>query len=344
MKTDPFTKATPGLMETILSWGIIGVLVVVAVGVYLKQSRYESGIWVPEEAAWVSREGSSRDSGSLPDFENLTPPTLTPMGPVESFGPDTLSQKIDGKAELYLPAGFEHLWCRRFKSTSGSEDWMEVFVYDMGNIRQAFAVFSAQRRSGGADLSLARFSYETKNALFFVHGKYYVELVAASASEAIMESATAFAERFVDQISPSAVRIEELSLFPEKGLDPSHTGPSHTGLIVSDAFGFKGLQNVFTARYQLGDTQLTAFITKNGDTAAAAALVAAYSDFLVANGGAVEPAAPFPQAEMISLFGTFEIFFPCGPYVVGVHQAEAQKPAEELALRLRAHLGKTCES
>ena len=338
MKTDPFTKATPGLTETILSWGIIGVLVVVAVGVYLKQSRYESGIWVPEEAAWVSREGSSRESPGLPDFEDLAPPTLTPMGPLESFGPDTLSQKIDGKAELYLPAGFEHLWCRRFKSTSGSEDWMEVFVYDMGNIRQAFAVFSAQRRSGAAALSLTRFSYETKNALFFVHGKYYVELVAASASEAIMESATAFAERFVDQVSPSAVRIEELSLFPEKGLDPSHTG-----LIVSDAFGFKGLQNVFAARYQLGDTQLTAFITENGDTAAAAALVAAYSDFLVANGGTVEPAAPFAQAEMISLFGTFEIFFPCGSYVVGVHQAEARKPAEELALRLRAHLGETCE-
>ena len=338
MKTDPFAKATPGLVETILSWGIIGLLVVVAVGVYLKQSRYESGIWVPEEAAWLSREGLSRESPGLPDFENLAPPTVTPMGPLESFGPDTLSQKIDGKAELYLPAGFEHLWCQRFKSTSGTEDWMEVFVYDMGNMRQAFAVFSAQRRSGAAALNLTRFSYETKNALFFVHGKYYVELVAASASEAIIESAEAFARRFVDQISPSAVRIEELSLFPERGLDPSHTG-----LIVSDAFGFTGLQKVFTARYQLGDTELTAFITKNVDMVQAAELVAAYSDFLVANGGTVEPATPFPKAEMISLFGTFEIFFPCGPYLVGVHQAEARKPAEELVLRLRAHLGEACE-
>jgi hypothetical protein len=337
MKRDS-SKRKPSPRETLLSWGIILVLGVIAVGVYLKQSRYEPGIWVPEETAWISENDSPSETAGPPDFESLLPPTLTPMGPLESFGPDTLSQKIDGKAELYLPAGFEHLWCRRFKSASGSEDWMEAFLYDMGNIRNAFAVFSAQRRSAATELRLTRFSYETQNALFFVHGRYYVELIASSASEGIMDAAEAFAVQFVNQFSPGDTRIEALDLFPERGLDTRNMG-----LIISDAFGFKGLQNVFTARYQLDSHELTAFLTEKADTEEAEALVADYRDFLVENGGKVESVAPFPGAVMVGLFGTFEIFFPCGPYVVGVHQAEARNPAEDLVLRLREHLGVACK-
>jgi hypothetical protein len=46
---------------------------------------------------------------------------------------------------------------------------------------------------------------------------------------------------------------------------------------------------------------------------------------------------------MVRLFGTVEIFFPCGPYMIGVHQAEAEEPAKRLAGELLTHLGPLCE-
>ena len=338
MKRGFSSEAGPGRLETILSWGIIALLGVVAVGVYVKQSLYVPGTWVPQEGARLpDGRPPPGDSGAV-DFDRFLPSTLVPMGPPEAFGPRTLSDKIDGKAELYLPAGFVHLKCQRFKLTGVSTDWMEAFVYDMGSIRHAFAVFSAQRRSGATTLSLTPFSYETRNALFFVHGKHYVELVTSSGSAEIMDAAAAFAGRFVNHIPHSEERIEELALFPEEGLDAANRG-----LIVSDAFGYQELKDVFTAPYQVDDTEVTAFITKKAGEDEAIRLVAAYRDFLLQNGATIDETPPFQGAEMVRLFGTYEIFFPCGPYVAGVHQAERRGPAEELVARLRARLDAVCK-
>ena len=58
----------------------------------------------------------------------------------------SLSDKINGKAELYLAAGFARLETQRFALTDNPGQWMERYLYDMGQHANAFSVFSAQRR------------------------------------------------------------------------------------------------------------------------------------------------------------------------------------------------------
>jgi hypothetical protein len=315
----------------------VGVLLLVAAGVYLKQSRYDRAVWTVSPTGWTPRDAPPRKGTGPQALAEFLPPSLRPMGPFESFGPATLSDKIDGKAELYLPAGFVHLTVRRFVSAGESSDWLEVFVYDMGDVRNAFAVYSAQRRSTASPFSLTPYGYRTKNALFLVHGKYYLELVASSPSDPIMAAAEAFAGRFVEKTPQPEYRIAALDLFPPEGLDAENRS-----FIVSDAFGFQGLNNVFIAPYRLEAGELTAFLTERSDEDEAQRLVEAYRTFLIQNGGEAHEPAFLPGGVLVRLFGTVELFFSCGPYLVGLHQAEAEKPAEALILRLKTHLGSRC--
>ena len=71
---------------------------------------------------------------------------MEPLSPPETFDAEKLSEKIDGKAGLYLSAGFKSLTCRRYKKPDNPDLWLEIFFYDMGNIINSFAVYSMQRR------------------------------------------------------------------------------------------------------------------------------------------------------------------------------------------------------
>ena len=51
-----------------------------------------------------------------------------PLTAGEIFEAQNLSDKINGKAELYLSAGFVRLISQRFKDERGSDLWIEAFL------------------------------------------------------------------------------------------------------------------------------------------------------------------------------------------------------------------------
>ncbi|MBM4397772.1 MAG: hypothetical protein FJ087_19045, partial [Deltaproteobacteria bacterium] len=67
-------------------------------------------------------------------------------GPSERFGPDTLSDKINGRADFYLDAGFVGLTCAVVASGTHRDLRFEACDYDMGSFRGAFSVYSRQVR------------------------------------------------------------------------------------------------------------------------------------------------------------------------------------------------------
>jgi hypothetical protein len=110
-------------------------------------------------------------------------------------------------------------------------------------------------------------------------------------------------------------------------------------LHVSNAFGFHGFKNVFTGRYRLDGEALTAFVTKTESPEYAQQLVAAYRAFLVENGGAPVPSRSQGNGTvLINIFDTFELFFPQGSFVAGIHEAETQQGAEKLAAMIENNL------
>lgn len=329
---DTTVKGKGTKTETYIGLSILLALAGIAMGIFLRQFHYNPAIFVGRAPKPGNVTALTVNlSGDI--FADLAG-SVVPLSPPEIFGPDNLSDKINGKAELYLSAGFLRLLSQRFADVGDRNSWMEVFVYDMGTIRRAFAVYSVQRRPDAENIEVTDFAYRTENALFFAHGRYYVELIAAVITEKMAEVMRSFARNFIKKTGAHGERIEELALFPREQLDEDGIT-----LLISDAFGFDRFDNVFMANYTLENTELTAFLSVRGDSSEASELVVAYQRFLIANGGVdVKSSTEIPGAKLVEILDTFELIFSHGRFLAGVHAAEDKGHAERLAVTLMQKL------
>ncbi len=328
-------KAKVGSAQKLTGYGILAVLALIAVGLLIQQSRFNPAVIValrapllPGRPQAVSRTPTAT-AALLPEVSGFTP-----LAPVESFSPENLSDKIDGKAELYLPAGFKEMSCRSFGLGAADGAHVEVFLYDMGSAPNAYAVFSGQRRPGSPGISLTANAYATANALFFTQGRFYVEIVADRASEALNSSLEAYATALLAKIPSEGETKDQAALFPKEGL-----APDTVRLSATDAFGLEGFNNVLTGEYSLKAGKATAFVAQRDTPEQAQAEARRYLDFLAANGyRKIQTPGPPGDLPVLSLEDSFEMVFVQGRTLVGVHDASSLAAALELAANLRAAL------
>jgi hypothetical protein len=328
-------KAKVGSAQKLTGYIILATLGVITIGLLIQQFRFNPAVVVAMRGpglqgrlhATVGR-GPAATAALIPEV-----PGFTPVTPVESFGPDHLSDKIDGKAELYLPAGFKEMSCRSFRLASGGAH-VEVFLYDMGNPQNAYAVFSGQRRPGFHNIQLTANAYATSNALFFTQGRFYVEIVADRAAAGLQASLEAYATALLAKL-PSQANTQNLAgLFPKEGL-----AADTVRLCASDSFGCEGLNDVFTGEYTLKSGRATAFIARRETPEQAQAEAKRYLDFLTANGyRKVQTAAAPLGVQVLVLDNSFEMIFVQGRRLAGVHDASSLPAALELADKLRTTL------
>jgi len=316
--------------QTFSSLAILTILIIIGAGVMTAQYRYNPAV-LPKDAFLPTADKISRSSPPSSDKSFLPLPLgLVPLTAGEIFEAQNLSDKINGKAELYLSAGFARLVSQRFKDERASDLWIEAFLYDMTNGHNAFSVFSAQRREDGVPLDLTLYSYRTSNALFLVHGSYYVEIIASEASERVVQPMKLLAERFIRNTRTETAVINEMELFPQQDLVADSIA-----LISSDAFGYEDLDKVYTAEYELDGAGLMAYFSRRQTVADAEKLSASYRNFLVNFGGqAIETQLPIKDAQLVEILDTYEIIFVNGAYMAGVREAVTIDQAKKLALRL----------
>ena len=327
-----------GRTERWVGFIILLCLAGIAAGVYHKQFSFNPAVLVATAAAPVLaaiKPVAPAPNDSLPTL----PPELSALSAPETFTADNLYDKVDGKADLYLTAGFVGLQCQRLALKATNDVWMEWFVYDMGTLPQAFSVFSLQRRAEAQTLDLTPFAYQTQNSLYFVSGRFYIEAITAMPTEPMMAAMRAMARQFVTAHPPGAAEIPELKLFP-----PEYLEAGSQGLQIVDAFGFDQFTNVFTAKYRVPNgatnAEALAFLELTKTPAAAAALRDAYRSFLLANGGKeIEFQDAASIGKPIEFMGNFEIIFSQDNALAGVHAAPdaaaAAKVARQLADSLR---------
>jgi hypothetical protein len=326
-------------LETFLSCLILTVLIVTATGIFLTHFTLNPAV---ESLEIIKSSAQAPLPAEKPSPKQLLfslPESLVALSLPELFGSESLSDKINGKAELYLSAGFVRLQTQRFKARKESKVWIEVFVYDMGAHQNAFSVFSAQRRDDAQSLILTRYSYQTPNALYFVHGIYYVEIIASTAAPESWPPMQSFASAFIESVAAETKSITAEDLFPETDLVQSSIS-----LISSDAFGFDRFDQVYTAAYRLEGAEVTAFFSDRTSAQEAAKLAQAYYEFLLAfDGREVETNLSIKDAKMVEILETYEIIFSRGPYFAGIREAEDKDIARELAMRLNKKLSEVTD-
>jgi hypothetical protein len=304
-----------------LSLFLLGILVSIAATILWVQSRYEPARW-REQAGQPSRQ---------PNAHEVFPQGVMPLSPLERYGEDSLSDKIDGKADLYLSAGFKALETRRFALAQDPSRWMERYVYDMGGRLNAFAVYSAQRRRDGRDIGIAPYAYLSSNGLFLVHGPYYVEIIASEASGTMQARLEALGQTFIKDHPVASGRIAELDLFAAE-----HLVPGSRKLIANGAFGIQGMDRVFSAEYADGQARATAFVAKRADAAQARASAEAFIAFWNEYGAeTIAPPDHLPAARIALILDNYEMVMVTGPYLFGVHEASSLDFGLKVAARLR---------
>ncbi|PIP35282.1 MAG: hypothetical protein COS92_07685 [Desulfobacterales bacterium CG07_land_8_20_14_0_80_52_14] len=340
----PEAKQTSGLKETLLSLFLLGVIVSIGMGIYFEQYRFYSALIEQMPRKIHEKQAAPKLTGTKDEsiFSRLPlPEGVVFLSASEVFDASTLSDKINGKAELYLGAGFVCLETRRFCLKGGSDAWMEVFLYEMKDAQSAFAVYSLQKRSGAIPTDLGQRSYQTTNALFIVFGPYYMELVASAENTALQAALRTLGQALIAGFPVLGKPVAEPKLFPPEGLDPQSIM-----LIASDAFGFEKLNKVFTAGYRIDGMPLTAFVSRRSDPGEAHALAEAYRAFLLQFDAESLTVNVQPGEEIFafSMMGQIEVVFSLGPYLAGVHQASDAKRALDLVKNLRDYLIKINET
>jgi hypothetical protein len=328
-------KAKVGAAQKLTGYGILAVLGLIMVGLLLQQSRFNPAVNValraPDKGRPQAVAAPAATAAFIPEVEGFTP-----LVPTQSYGPDNLSDKIDGKAELYLSAGFKEMSCRSFGLGGSSGAHVEVFVYDMDSAPNAYAVFSGQRRSGSPTIPLTANAYATANALFFTQGKFYVEIVADRASETLLKSLETYAAALLAKL-PSGGEAQEkdqAALFPKEGLVRETVR-----LCAADTFGCEGLNNMLTGEYNLKNGKATAFIALRDTPEQAQAEAKRYLEFLAANGYQKVQAPGAPGGiDALGLDNSFEMVFVQGRILAGVHDATTVAAALELAAQLKGGL------
>jgi hypothetical protein len=307
------------------------VLGITAGAILLKQSYVDMGRFGMGAADASVAQSDPRTTQGAIDLGSLAPVGFTSLATTETYTADNLYEKIDGKATFYLDCQFEKLLTQRLANADNQDQWMEVLVYDMGNIRDAFSVYSRQRRPEAQPLADMKFAYQAENALCLVHGQYYVELVGSSQSAELLEAMMKVARKVqTDLPTRRQTAIPELSLFPGENLVPTSAK-----LYLSDAFGCEGLTDTFVAWYQDGELTVTAFFSRRDNAQDAHAVADKYRNFLVEGGATTKPTTNETlknlSAKTFDVYGTTEIVGVIGSFMAGVHEADSQQAAERIA-------------
>jgi hypothetical protein len=308
--------------ETAISVLILLIMIGTAVGIYIISRDFN-----------MTRFGIASEQEQQGDFPLV--------GKAETYNYDNLYEKIDGKAPMYQEAGFVGLTAQRFAAKSNSELGFELYIYDMNNAKNAFSVYSRQKRADGIDLNdlgASAFGYVAGNAICMSLGKSYIEMIGSAESNELVDGMKGIAKNMATQFKPGEKdKMVELGYFPEGTIAGTWK------LQIDNAFGFDGLTDTYSAQYKVGDKAVSIFLSKRKNADEAKKVAKNYYDFLITNGAKAITAdseiLKSAGASVVDFYGAFEMVFSTGVFVGGVHEADnkqaAEKAAEVLISRLK---------
>ena len=319
-------------LESIISACLLAILLLIGVWVFIKQFDFDiSRFGIDAAAVHQLPAKLEPDKKEKMVLSSLLPSGFETVAGIKVYDSENLYEKINGKAGFYIESGFKKLFTLRFVSKSRKELWFELYLYDMGAAKNAFSVYSVQRRAGAKDLPGFTFGYKTDNALYSANGRYYIELIGSAESGELLKAMTEICQGLqADLAVEGDIEIAELKLFGRENLVPGSIK-----LYLTAAFGFEELTETFTAKYKIDNEIVTAFLSERPDSMDAKATAKGYQSFLIENGAVTKSTAnKILEGRVFDFYGSVEIVFAVGPFAAGVHEAKEQQPAEKLAIKL----------
>jgi hypothetical protein len=345
--------------ETAISCMLLLLLAGIGVAIFTKGQVYDPGLFRPEifalskqRTAEVRSADSRADSpasagGQTPSpgtgvqapspsglLDDLAPQGWKPLENATHFTADTLFEKIDGRAEQYLDYKFVGLTCVSLVNAQDSKQFIDVYLYDMGQPAQAFGVFSIERTEGLPAVALGREGYRAEASYFFWKGRYYVQLLASGKGTNLAQVGLNVARTLEKRLKDDGKPLWGLQALPEKDRIPGSVQ-----YFTVDAMSLDFMKETYIALYRRGDAQVTAFLSKQSSRDAAAKTLFSYEGHMKKHGKVVEKRETDTYTLITAdMGGAFDVVFRKGSLIGGVSMVEDLSVAEKTVLDILASL------
>ena len=187
-------------------------------------------------------------------------PSLLPKEPPKGWrlaeGPrvftkTNLFNHINGQAELFFKYGFQRCTFAVYGDRSTPDSQIDLDIYEMGSVLQAFGVFSRFREED-RPMDIGLDSYLDDHSALFYQGKYYVALYATESNPDVLKQ---LAREVSKNLSDPSPQPREISFFPKESLKPGSIQ------YVSEGFlGHQFLPSGFQGTYVNGDKEFQLFL------------------------------------------------------------------------------------
>jgi hypothetical protein len=193
-------------------------------------------------------------------LESLLPKEDIPDGWALVDGPHpyttkTLFERVNGQAELFFKYGFQRSVSAIYEDKKKEGNQIELDIYDMGNVLQAFGIFSRFRNEDQpGDIGLD--SYLDDQSAFFYKGKYFVMLYTTETNPSILK---VVAKRISSKILDPSPPPKEISYFPKQGFRPGSIQYFSEGLL-GHQFLERGFRGTYMEKVKAEDKEFTIFL------------------------------------------------------------------------------------
>lgn len=191
-------------------------------------------------------------------------------GQPQTYLPGTLFEYIDGAAEAYLSYDFKELVVAQYKDDK-SKAALTLEIYDMGNDKNSFGIYSAERYPESHFISLGNQGYVEEGTLNFIIGSNYVKLLCYDCGENAEGVLKLFAQDVEKRVKAKGSLSPLLGLFPKEGLIPNSEK-----FILHNFLGFSFLHDGYLASYKEKDLEFDLFIIEGKSEADAADMLKQY--------------------------------------------------------------------
>jgi hypothetical protein len=201
------------------------------------------------KAALLEEEGESSLHFLLPDVVTWK---ITEAS--QDYFPETLFEYINGAAEIYLSYGFKELTVGQYEKDDSNASLI-LEIYDMGNEKNSFGIYSAERFPDSQFISLGNQGYLEEETLNFIVGEYYVKLLCFDSGEESANFLKLFAQDVVKRVKEKGNLPPALSYFPKQGLVRNSEK-----FILRNFMGYSFLHSGYLANYKLEGLEFDCFL------------------------------------------------------------------------------------
>jgi hypothetical protein len=192
-----------------------------------------------------------------------------------TYFPESLFEYINGAAEIYLSYDFKELIVAEY-TKSGASDSVSVEIYDMGNHKNSFGIYSAERYPDNVFMDMGTQGYMEEGALNFLVGRYYVKLLCYDCGGRSDQWLRDFSDQIVNLVENKQGFPSHLQIFPKKGMIPNTEK-----FILRNVMGYKFLHDGYIVSYKVKELGFDCFLIEGNDPEEATAM---FKRFLEAKG------------------------------------------------------------